>query len=100
MSGEEGELAGRYYFQNLVSERKEKKVTRGECWCERRALFVLLVRDLRIFSEWKESTGKKRVKIWQRREDDSWSKILRKWEERCYRGQLKRLDLEGCEVLH
>lgn len=49
MSGEEGELAGRHYsFQNVVSERK-KKVTRGECWCERRALFVLLVRDLRIF---------------------------------------------------
>lgn len=32
MSGEEGELAGRHYsFQNLVSEGKEKKVTRGEC---------------------------------------------------------------------
>lgn len=32
MSGEEGEEASRERsFQNLVSEGKEKKVTRGEC---------------------------------------------------------------------
>lgn len=49
MSGEERVVASRdYSFQNLVSERKEKKVTRGEFSVEKGS-FGLFGRDVRIF---------------------------------------------------
>lgn len=73
MSGEEGELESRHCsFQNLVSERKEKKVTRGGCKSERRTLLCYLKKLENIFLLARKGS------ICSRREDDSWMKIVMK----------------------